>query len=127
MPLKTCDILRYEARGSDFALVRLAADGTRSEIILTPANVVHLGLLAPVFSRRLLANKIGKRSATMAAVVKRRMVNTNLRVVEVLLSALDRSGRRLDSVMTERKARLLASKLIEKADELAKSSEPSKQ
>src|SRR5262249_1446454 len=105
----------------------LAADGSRSEIILTPANVVHLGLLAPVFSRRLLANKIGKRSATMAAVVKRRMVNTNLRMVEVLLSALDRSGRRLDSVMTERKARLLASKLIEKANELAKSSEPSKQ
>jgi len=63
----------------------------------------------------------------MAAVVKRRMVNTNLRMVEVLLSALDRSGRRLDSVMTERKARLLASKLIEKANELAKSSEPSKQ
>jgi hypothetical protein len=122
---KTCDILRYEERGSDFALVRIEADGSRSEIVLTPANVVHLGLLAPQFSRRLLANRIGKKSGVIAASLKNRMVNTNMRTIEVVLDILDKSGGRLDPVMTERRARVLASRLVEKADELAKARKPS--
>ena len=123
---KTCDMLRYEERGADFALVRIQADGTRSEIILTAANVVHLGLLAPEFSRRLLANKLGKKSGVMAASLKNAVVNTNLRTIEVVLGILDKSGGRLNSVMTERRARSLASRLVEKADTLASAPKPSK-
>jgi hypothetical protein len=122
---KTCDILRFEERGSDFALVRIQADGSRSEVILTAANVVHLGLLAPDFSRRLLADKLGKRSGAIAASLKTVMANTNLRTIEVVLGILDKSGGRLDAVMTERRARLLASRLEEKADALARAAKPS--
>jgi hypothetical protein len=121
--VKMCDILRFETRGANFALVRVAADGTRSEIVLTPANVVHLGLLAPDFSRRLLADKIGKKSTALATFVKHRSVNTKLRIIEALLGTLAKSAR-LDSLMTERKARLLASRLIQKANELAIAPEP---
>ncbi len=119
MVAKSCDILRYEARGGNFALVRIAADGTRSEILLTPTNVVHLGLLAPDFSRRLLADKVGKRSTATAATLKDRMTATKLRLIEAVLAALDRTGRRLDHPAMERRARLLASRLTEKADRLA--------
>ena len=125
MSRKTSDILRFEERGPDFALVRLQADGSRSEIVLTPANVVHLGLLAPDFSRRLLANRIGKKSGAIAASLKNAMVRTNVRTIEVVLGFLDKSGGRLDPVKTERRARLLASRLVEKADQLAKAGKPS--
>ena len=126
MTRKTCDMLRYEERGSDFALVRIQADGSRSEIVLTAANVVHLGLLAPEFSRRLLTDKIGKKSGVMAASLKNAVVNTNLRTIEVVLDFLDKSGGRLDSVMTERRARLLASRLEERANTLASAPKPAK-
>ena len=92
MKTKTCDILRYEARGSDFALVRIAADGTRSELVLTATNVVHLGLLAPDFSRRLLASKAGKRSGTVATSFRQRLTGAKLRCIEVMLAVLERSG-----------------------------------
>ncbi len=124
MSRKTSDILRFEERGADFALVRLQADGSRSEIVLTPANVVHLGLLAPDFSRRLLANRVGKKSGAIAASLKNAMVHTNVRTIEVVLGFLDKSGGRLDPVKTERRARLLASRLVEKADKLAKAGKP---
>jgi hypothetical protein len=121
---KTFDILRYEKRGADFALVRIAADGSRSELFLTAANVVHLGMLAPDFSRRLLTNKIAEKSGTIGAAVKHRVLRTNVRTIEVLMRILERRGWRLDSVMTEQRARLIASKLMEKADELAKLPRP---
>ena len=114
-----CDILRFEARGENFALVRIAADGTRSELVLTPTNIVHLGLLAPDFSRRLLVSKAGKRSTTLAGSLRQRLVGTNLRLFELLLATLDRAGRHGDWVMLERRARSLASRLNARADRLA--------
>ena len=120
------DMLRFEERGSDFALVRIRADGSRSEIVLTAANVVHLGLLAPEFSRRLLTNKVGKKSGVMATSLKNAVVNTNLRTIEVMLRILDKSGGRFDSVMTERRTRSLASRLEERANTLASAPKPSK-
>jgi hypothetical protein len=116
---RTCDILRYEKRGGDFALVRVQADGTRSELILSATNVVHLGMLAPDFARRMLANKVAEQSGTIGTFVKGKMVSTNVRAIELLLAVLDMMGWRVDRVMTERKARSLASKLVQKADELA--------
>ena len=117
---KTCDILRYERRGDDFALVRIEADGTRSELILTAANVVHLGMLAPDFSRRLIANKVAEKSGGIGAAVKSRMLSTNVRTIEMLLRILERRGRGLDPILTEQRIRRMASKLLAKADELAK-------
>ena len=124
MTRRTCDILRYEKRGPDFALVRIQADGTRSELLLTAANVVHLGMLAPDFARRLLANKVAERSGTIGTLVKGKMVSTNVRAIEMLLAVLDRPGWRFDPVKTERRARSLASKLVQKADELARLRSP---
>jgi hypothetical protein len=121
---KTCDILRYERRGADFALVRIEADGSRSELILTAANVVHLGMLAPDFSRRLLANKVSEKSGTIGAFVKNKMLRTNVRTIEVLMRMLEKGKWGLDSVMTEQRARRIASKLVEKADELGKLPRP---
>ena len=116
---KTCDILRYERRGENFALVRIEADGTRSELILTAANVVHLGMLAPDFSRRLMANKIAAKSGRVGTAVRNRLVNTNLRTIEILLRVLEKRGRPFGPVLTEQRARRLASKLLAKADKLA--------
>src|SRR5262249_57711591 len=92
----TADILTFEPRGEDFALVRLQADGSRSEIVLTAANVVHLGLLAPGFSRQVLTAKVGKQPGVLAAFVRYRAMNANLRFIEVLLTILERCGARLD-------------------------------
>lgn len=123
MARNTCDILRYEKRGRDFALVRIEADGSRSELVLTAANVVHLGMLAPDFSRRLLANKVSEKSGALGAYVKDRMLSTNVRTIEVLVRILEKRGW-LDAVMTEQRARLIAAKLLQKADELARRPAP---
>ena len=56
---RTLDILTFEQRGEDFVLIRTQADGSRSEIVLTATNVVHLGLLAPGFARQILTERSG--------------------------------------------------------------------
>ena len=117
---KTCDILRYERRGDDFALVRIRGDGTRSELILTAANVVHLGMLAPGFSRRLLANKVAEKSGTVGASIKNRMARTNVRTIEMLMRIFESGGGASSAILTEQKARRLASRVLAKADELSK-------
>jgi membrane associated rhomboid family serine protease len=124
-PRRTVDILTFEPRGENFALVRRQADGTSSEIVLTAANVVHLGLLAPGFSRQVLTEKVGKQPGVVAAFVRYRAMNANLRFIEVLLTILERGGARLDLSTTERRARALASRLMERADRIAKA--PAKQ
>jgi len=116
---KTADVLAFEPRGEDFALVRLKADGSRSEIVLTSANVVHLGLLAPGFSRQVLTDTLGKQPGLVAAIVRSGAMNANLRFIEVLLTILERGGARLDLSTTERRTRALASKLMERADRIA--------
>jgi membrane associated rhomboid family serine protease len=117
---KTCDILRYEARGDDFALVRIQADGSRSELILTAANVVHLGMLAPGFSRRLLANKVAGKSGAIGASIKNRMAGTSVRTIETLVRILEREGGAARAALTEQRARRLASRLLARADALAR-------
>jgi membrane associated rhomboid family serine protease len=119
MARKTCDVLRYERRGADFALVRIQADGTRSELILTAANVVHLGMLAPDFSRRLLANKIAEKSSDLSAAIKSKIATINVRAIEAMIRALEKRGLH-KSPMTEQRARRLAAKLLATADEMAK-------
>ncbi|HEY7085529.1 MAG TPA: rhomboid family intramembrane serine protease [Hyphomicrobiaceae bacterium] len=116
---KTADVLAFEPRGEHFALIRLKADGSRSEIVLTTANVVHLGLLAPGFSRQVLTDKLGKQPGVVAAIVRSGAMNANLRFMEVLLTILDRGGARLDLSTTERRTRALASRLMERADRIA--------
>src|SRR5262249_23395992 len=116
---RTADVLAFEPRGEDFVLVRLKADGSRSEIVLTTANVVHLGLLAPGFSRQVLTDKVGKQPGMVAAIVRSGAMNANLRFIEVLLTILERGGARLDFPTTERRTRALASKLMERADRIA--------
>ncbi len=116
---RTFDILTFEQRGEDFALVRIRADGLRSEIILTAANVVHLGLLAPGFARQVLTDKVGQQPGAVATIVRHTAMNANLRIIEILLTILDRGGARFDFPTTERRARALASKLVERADKIA--------
>ena len=117
---RTTDLLRFEPRGENFALVRTQADGTRSEIVLTDANVVHLGLLAPGFAREVLVDKIGQQPQSMSTLVRHRVMNANLRLIELLITILDKGGGRFDFPATERRARALASKLVERADRIAK-------
>jgi len=116
---RTADILSFEPRGANFALVRHEANGSRSEIVLTAANVVHLGLLAPTFSRQVLTDKVGRQPGVVAGFVRLRAMNANLRFIEVLLTVLERGGARLDFSTTERRARALASRLVERADRIA--------
>ena len=118
---KTFDILTFEQRGEDFALVRVRADGSRSEIALTAANVVHLGLLAPGFARQVLTDKVGQQPGAVATFVRHTAMNANLRFIEILLTLLERGGGRFDFPTTERRARALASKLVERADKIASS------
>jgi len=119
--LKTFDILTFEQRGEDFALVRVRADGSRLEITLTAANVVHLGLLAPGFARQVLTDKVGQQPGAVATFVRHTAMNANLRFIEILLTILERGGGRFDFPTTERRARALASKLVERADKIASS------
>ena len=116
---RTVDILCFEQRDSDFALMRKQADGSHSEIILTAANVVHLGLLAPGFARQVLTDKVGQQPGAVARLVRHTAMNANLRFMEILLTVLDRGGPRFNFPATERRARALAVKLVERADRLA--------
>ena len=117
---KPSDTLRFEQRNEDFALVHIAADGSRHELILTAANVVHLGMLAPDFARRLLAHKAGEKSGTIGTALKGKLVRTNVRAIEILVRLLERGGRRGKIVLTEKRARRFAAKLLAQADQLAK-------
>lgn len=116
----TCDILRYERRKDDFALVRIEADGRRHELILTAANIIHLGMLAPDFARRLFTHKIGEKSRTIGTSLKTKLVSNNVRAIEILVRILERTGSTANVMLTEKKARQLASKLLARADQLAK-------
>jgi hypothetical protein len=87
-------------------------------------NVVHLGLLAPDFSRRLLASKVGKRSGTVAISFKQRLIGMRLRYFEILLAALERAGRHGDWMVKERRARMLAARFVDRADRMAKAPAP---
>jgi membrane associated rhomboid family serine protease len=116
---RTADILSFEQRGSDFVLVRSQADGSRSEIILTAANVVHLGLLAPGFARQVLTDRVGHQPGAVAQLVRHTAMNANLRFIEILLTILDRGGPRFNFPVTERRARALAVRLVERADRMA--------
>jgi membrane associated rhomboid family serine protease len=124
---RTADILSFEPRGEDFALVRACADGTRAEIVLTPTNVVHLGLLAPGFARQVLTDTAGRQPGAIATLVRHAATRTNLRLIELLLAILDRGGERLDFAATERRARALASRLVERADKIAKAPRPAQE
>jgi hypothetical protein len=117
--VKKADILRYEQRGENYALVRVQADGSRSEITLTTMNIVHLSLITPGFARQVLARNFGQRPSALGTVIGRAVTNTNLRLVEILLTILDKGGARFDFPATERRARALASKLVERADRIA--------
>jgi hypothetical protein len=121
---RTSDILSFEERGENFALVRIEADGRRSEIVLTAANVVHLGLLAPGFSRQVLTDKVGRQPGAVATFVRHRAMNVHLRLIEILLTILERGGGRFDFPTTERRARALASKLVQRADRIATEPKP---
>jgi membrane associated rhomboid family serine protease len=118
---RTFDILTFEQRGEDFALVRIQADGSRSEVVLTTANVVHLGLLAPGFARQVLIGKVGQKPGAIATFVRHATMNANMRFIEIMLTILERGGGRFDFPTTERRARALASKLVERADKIASS------
>jgi hypothetical protein len=113
------DILRFEQRGANFALVRIQADGSRTEIVLTTTNVVHLSLLTPGFARQVLARKFGQRPSALGSRIGQAVTNTNLRVIEIFLAILDKGGGRFDFPATEKRARALASKLVERADRIA--------
>ncbi|NJO24141.1 MAG: hypothetical protein HC868_16030 [Sphingomonadales bacterium] len=124
---RTLDILTFEQRGEDFVLIRTQADGSRSEIVLTATNVVHLGLLAPGFARQILINKVGQQPASLARRIRNTVLNANVRFVEMVLTILDRGGGRFDFPTTERRARALASKLVERADRIASAPKPAKE
>ena len=123
----TIDILTFEQRGEDFALIRVQADGSRSEIILTATNVVHLGLLAPGFARKVLTDKVGQQPGALAKMFRHTAMNANLRFIEIMLMILDRGGARFDFPTTERRARALASRLVERADRIASAPKPAKE
>jgi hypothetical protein len=46
-------------------------------------------------------------------------MNANLRFIEILLTMLDRGGPRFNFPATERRARALAVRLVERADRIA--------
>jgi rhomboid family protein len=115
---RTADILCFEQRGPDFVLMRNQADGSRSEIILTAANVVHLGLLAPGFARQVLTDKIGHQPGAVAKLVRHTAMNANLRFMEIMLTILDRGGPRFNFPATERRTRALAERLVKRADRI---------
>jgi hypothetical protein len=124
---RTADILTFEPRGEDFALIRACADGSKTEIVLTPTNVVHLGLLAPRFAREVLTDTAGRQPGAIATLVRHAAMRTNIRLIELLLTILDKGGERLDFATTERRARALASRLMERADKIANAPKPTQE
>ena len=119
MNVRSTDMLRFEERGANFALVRIRPDGSRAEIELTGANVVHLGLLAPGFARAVLTERVGQQPGLAAQFMRFKTMNAGLRCIELLVTILDRGGPRFDFPSAERKARRLAATLVAHADRMA--------
>jgi hypothetical protein len=63
--------------------------------------------------------KAGEKSGTIGAGLKRTVVRSNVRAIEILVRLLERGGRRGNVVLTEKRARRLAAKLLAQADQLA--------
>ena len=61
-------------------------------------------MLAPDFSRRLLANKVAEKSGRLGASIKNRMASTNLRTIEMLMRFLESGGGASSATLTEQKA-----------------------
>jgi hypothetical protein len=80
-----------------------------------------LGLLAPGFARQVLIGKVGQKPGAIATFVRHATMNANMRFIEIMLTILERGGGRFDFPTTERRARALASKLVERADKIASS------
>jgi hypothetical protein len=53
-------------------------------------------------------------------------MNANLRFIEIMLTMLDRGGPRFNFPATERRARALAVRLVERADRIAGTPDSSK-
>ena len=54
-------------------------------------------------------------------------MNANLRLIELLVTILDKGGERFDFPVMERRARALASKLVERADRIANVPRPARE
>jgi hypothetical protein len=77
-------------------------------------------MFAPDFARRLLTRKAGDKSDTIGAGLKSTLVRTNVRAIEILVRLIERGGGRGKIVLTEKRARRFAAKLLALADQLAK-------
>ena len=60
-----------------------------------------------------------RRRPTPSTIVRHTALRTNLKLIDALLTILDKGGGRLDFATTERRARALASRLVERADKIA--------
>jgi hypothetical protein len=82
-------------------------------------------MLAPNFARRLLAHKVGEKTGTIGSGLKTRFAGANVGAIAMLFRLLEtRAGGAAGIVLTEEKARRLASKLLARADQLARTATP---
>jgi hypothetical protein len=114
----------------NYVLIRVNGEGIRTEIILSEANVVFLGRLAPMIARRIVASKSPAGSgvsASVAAPVKDFHLNSDLHNEVILLRIRDEFDGEFDFSFSPADGRSLGQRLIAWFERIAAAPKPSKQ
>jgi hypothetical protein len=119
--------LALEARGKDFALVRIDDGGNRSEMLLSEDNVIMLAQSARLIVDQLLAQRSrpGADPVLLMPVVQVGL-NTDLHKSAIHLTMIDHRGNEIGFLLPPEVARPLAERLPVRLAEIEKA-KPTKQ
>lgn len=121
------DRISLEQRDDDYALIRVAADGARSEMVLSAANVITLAQSAQRLRDRLLP-KLSRPGADAISVtpVVQVGLNTDLHKTAIHLTMIDQNGAQMTFSLPPQVARPLADRLPVRIAEI-EAEKPTKQ
>ena len=118
---ESLETLIIEPRGLDHALVRIDQHGARTEMVLSEANIGSLCRLVPRHFRKILAAKtaaIPGVKMTISVPIRQVRLNTDIHKLEILLTVIDRFEGEADYSLLPSAARVIAGRLLAKAEEI---------
>lgn len=122
------DRISLEQRGDDYALIRVAADGIKSEMVLSAANIITLAQSAQRLRDQLLP-KLSRPGADAISVtpVVQIGLNTDLHKTAIHLTMIDPNGAQMIFLVPPHVAKLLADRLPVRIAEIEAEKPPTKQ
>jgi hypothetical protein len=114
-PLET---LCIEERGDNFALVRIDADGNKTELVLPEAGLIFLARAIPQTLQKVItARNVRGGSPIIAVPVEHVRVSADMHATDLLLTMIDKFGNETGFAVPLDIARPVAERLITLASE----------